>query len=95
MKSNLNHFRAPLIGVAAALATVVTMGLAVFGPVTLADNGCDPSRSAVAAVVTKPAAAEEVDIVPGRIEVVGVRDQNPQPVQLGDFQLPPVSREAS
>jgi hypothetical protein len=60
----------PVIGIAAALMAVLTIGAAVVLPARL---GSAPQSPALAGA--RAPSLEEVAIVPGRIEVIGVRRQ--------------------
>ena len=69
MNSNYNHGRSPLFGVAAVVATAVTLGIAVLLPAKLA-----PTEPLVAAAPLQSADTSAQIVTLPAIEVVGVRE---------------------
>lgn len=78
-----HHLPAPIIAVAAVLATVVTMALAVIMPAELAPIG----GGALAGARPAAAAPVEVAIVPARIDVVGVRNAKSAASEMLDSRI--------
>jgi hypothetical protein len=61
-----------VFGLAAIALTALTLGLAVVVPATMSSGA--PEAATVLATESGPPAATEVRIVPGSIEVVGLRE---------------------
>jgi starvation-inducible outer membrane lipoprotein len=74
MNTYKTHTPTALIAVAAALMTALMLALCVTAPTELAKPGPALSMAAAPVAGAAQAAPTEVDIIPGRIEVVAVRE---------------------